>query len=57
MTNRFWKIEKATSFTQQNVPSHRPKTAVLDSSDIRYAISDAALNRRAPRKSYIVNHK
>jgi hypothetical protein len=32
MTNRFWKIENATSFTQQNVPSHRPKTAVLDTS-------------------------
>ena len=32
MTNRFWKIENAVSFTQQNVASHRPKTAVLDSS-------------------------
>jgi hypothetical protein len=33
MTNRFWKMENAASFTQQNVASHRPRTAVLDSSE------------------------
>jgi O-succinylbenzoate synthase len=51
MTNRFWKIENATSFTQQNVPSHRPRTAVLDSSDCKSLVSKTGFRKGVKRVS------